>query len=79
MKKISLKTIDNQEILSREELKNIMGGFTGSGDSGFSSCTLTCDDAKKTKLSKDCGYGVSCSTDKSNIYCGGEKAETCPS
>lgn len=31
MKKINLKSIKSEELLSREELKRIMGGFTGSG------------------------------------------------
>ncbi|WP_286802757.1 MULTISPECIES: hypothetical protein [Sphingobacterium] len=80
MKKISLKTINNQEILSRKELKNIMGGFTGSGGgSGVgSSCSVTCKDKDNTKLTNDCGYGVSCSTDENNIYCDGKVAKTCP-
>lgn len=45
MKKISLKTIEANELLSREELKQITGGFTGSGSGdcpeGEVPCTCT--------------------------------------
>lgn len=36
MKKISLKNLNLDEVeqLSREQLKNVLGGFTGSGGSG---------------------------------------------
>ncbi|QIH32236.1 hypothetical protein [Sphingobacterium sp. DR205] len=45
MKKITLKSIKNQEILSRDELKKITGGSDGSGAVGcagkreWDSCT----------------------------------------
>lgn len=75
MKKISLKTLSNKEILSRTELKSILGGSNGSG---FASCSVTCKDDKKTTISADCGYGVSCATDENNVYCGGTVSKTCP-
>lgn len=76
MKKISLKTISNQEILSREELKEIFGGDSGSGTGA--ACSVTCSDKDKTILTSDCGYGVSCATDANNIYCDGKVSKTCP-
>lgn len=49
MKKISLKSIKNEEFLSREELKQIIGGSTGSAGSG--SCTINCKkDGENIKL-----------------------------
>lgn len=39
MKKISLKTIDSSEILTKEELKQIAGGSIGSGELGSGSGT----------------------------------------
>lgn len=77
MKKISLKTLNNKEILSRIELKSILGGFSGSGVGA--ACSLTCKDKNNTKLTADCGYGESCATDEDTIYCGGKISKTCPS
>ena len=41
MKKISLKNLNLNEVeqLSREQLKNVLGGFTGGGGSGSTSCS----------------------------------------
>ena len=45
MKKITLKSIKNQEILSHDELKKITGGSDGSGDG--SSATDACAGKKE--------------------------------
>ncbi|TJZ50049.1 hypothetical protein FAZ15_21760 [Sphingobacterium olei] len=41
MKKISLKNLNLKEVeqLSREQLKNVLGGFTGSSDEGTGGIT----------------------------------------
>ena len=41
MKKISLKSIKTEELLSRDELKQIMGGFRDNGGSG-GGCPTPC-------------------------------------
>ncbi|WP_434378828.1 hypothetical protein [Sphingobacterium spiritivorum] len=57
MKKISLKSIKSEELLSREELKQIMGGSGGSGG-----CAVPCRGGAQTKCIKTncvpgkCGY-----------------------
>lgn len=74
--KLKLKTIDGGEILTRDQLKGIFGGDMGSG--GYASCSVTCKDDAKTVIKHDCGYGHSCGTDETKIYCDGVEVEKCP-
>jgi|GEM_PF-1226692 hypothetical protein len=48
MKKISLKSLKSEELLSREELKQIMGGTTGSDDSGWATFKCKCNNSSIT-------------------------------
>lgn len=48
MKKISLKSISRNEVLTREELKQIIGGTFGSGGVPPSyTCVATCKDQRE--------------------------------
>lgn len=74
MKKLKLIALDlgAKEILSRDQLKNIVGG-SGSddgddGSTGFTKCTVECDGSWK---SVDCGDGVKCKTRGTEVSCGG--------
>ncbi|EEI92466.1 hypothetical protein HMPREF0765_2081 [Sphingobacterium spiritivorum ATCC 33300] len=57
MKKISLKSIKTEELLSRDELKQIMGGFSDNGGSG-SKCNCNtsadCNSSKDGKVCRNC-------------------------
>ncbi len=60
MKKINLKSIKTEELLSRDQLKQIMGGFTGSGGSGTGvvcSATASCGDGRTLSCN---GYANGC-------------------
>ena len=85
MKKLKLTALNlgAKEILTRTQLKSILGGLDGSGGTGSggcssspsSSCCVDCKDGGKTK---DCGYGVICSTSGTQIKCGsGAYEEMC--
>jgi len=56
MKKISLKSLNLKEVekLSREQLKHVMGGTSGSGGGSGSRWVMCCPEG--------IGAGVSCST-----------------
>lgn len=87
MKKLKLAALNlgAQEILTRSQLKNILGGSLGSEGSGggggctqsFSSCCVECKNGHgKTR---DCGLGVSCDALGTSIRCGtGAYVEMCP-
>jgi len=72
MKKLKLEELNlgNAEVLSREELKKVLGGGSGAGSGG--SCTVRCDqsssdgtsvsDCSRTTVSKVC-------SDLSNAVC----------
>lgn len=66
MRKISLKNLNLKEVeqLSREQLKNVLGGSSGwIGDSGT------------TMPEADCSDGTACETD--GTYCGADDRCTC--
>lgn len=57
MKKISLESLTAREILSREELKKIIGGLDGSASGGDSGGT--------------CSVSVTCNSGDNTISCSG--------
>ena len=63
MKKISLKSVMREEILSRDDLKRIMGGVSGSG-SGGSTCTDSCEGGEQKYICYD-------------VMCVGARREVC--
>jgi hypothetical protein len=64
MKKLKLKTLNlnGPELLTRAQLKNVMGGDLGSGTTcnGYATTSHTCD---------PCGIDISVSTSDSTICC----------
>lgn len=55
MKKISLRSLKREDVLSREELKMIMGGSTGSGENPGGGCSnLACSLTAGDGEGKDC-------------------------
>lgn len=79
MKKLKLAALNLgvSDILSRNQLKNILGGLDGSGDGsgGFSSCSVDCGGSIGTKT-KDCGYGKTCLTREKEVSCDNGKNYT---
>lgn len=77
MKKLKLTVLNlgATEVLSRSQLKNILGGLDGSGDGsgGFSKCSVKCGSVVKEK---DCGYGNICVVSNTSISCDNGKNYT---
>lgn len=79
MKKISLKNLNLQEVeqLSREQLKNVLGGFSGSGDddsgSGGPNTSCTCSDGRFCGISGS--FPDACAKINACVVtcCGGER------
>lgn len=73
MKKISLNisAFNKGEVLTRAQLKKVMGGDgSGEGSGLVSSCSVTCPSG--VKKDKDCGNGNTCKTSGTKITCGGD-------
>lgn len=69
MKKLNLNVVDfgATEILSREELKKVLGGTGTGSESGSTSCSAECSDG--TKISFDNCNGACFRDDGSIITC----------
>jgi len=74
MKKLQLKALQlgAKEVLSRAQLKNVLGG-SGSGGSGSKTCTLRCDQDKSASSTvSDCArttVSATCGSDLSKAVC----------
>lgn len=73
--KLNIKKITKEEILTRDQLKGILGGHMGSG---AVACSLQCTDINQTVISYDCGFDGSCDVDYKSIYCNGIQVVKCP-
>ncbi|WP_341841542.1 hypothetical protein [Chitinophaga caseinilytica] len=82
MKKLQLKALDlgAKEILSREQLRNVLGGngSDGGSDAGsFSTCSTTCTGSKDIKI--DNCKGTCSAYANSSVTCSDpDKTVNCP-
>lgn len=80
MKKISLKNLDfaSEEMLTKEQLKQILGGYSESSDdggSGAGGCATYCPDSDEVIRINNCS--MKCSAGPGYVRCGNDY-QTCP-
>lgn len=70
MKKLKLFSdqLKNAHVLSREQLKAIIGGSGSGGCTAVGCCTVTCSDGKDKD--RECQAGTNCTVIGTTIYCG---------
>lgn len=61
----------NAQQLTRQQMKMVLGGIESTTST---ECAVYCGNEKKTR---DCGKGVSCTTDGTKICCGSDCKEQC--
>jgi len=72
MKKLKLMALElgASEVLTKEQLKHVLGGNGGSNDPWYCEVSCNCGDGPKTGAIT-CGGDQTCTTDDAGAYCSG--------